>query len=128
MAIRVLAGVIWIMLGTLAFAYPPAELLVRFDFNKGRGASVTDATGLGFVAQLYGNARFIDNDPLAGSDGKALFGNAMQAKAAHKRFADNHSDFLTLWNVFVAYSEASAKGMYATTCLSFGFGSHYQTF
>jgi len=72
-----LVSLLLLAFSTQARAYMEDNLLLRYDFNKGRGAIVSDQTGLGYQANLQGDTIFIDNDPWAETTGMAKFGNAI---------------------------------------------------
>ncbi len=81
------------------------NLLIRYDFNKGRGSIISDQTGLGYDASLQGNATFIDNDPWEETTGMAKFGNAIKFDGAGDYLnikSDFHNDRLNLDKVAIA--------------------------
>jgi len=87
-----IAGTILIAASTQALAYMEDNLLIRYDFNKGRGSITSDQTGLGYDANLQGNATFIDNDPWEETTGMAKFGNAIKF--------DGVGDYLNIKSAF----------------------------
>ncbi|TDJ45795.1 MAG: hypothetical protein E2O50_00965, partial [Gammaproteobacteria bacterium] len=99
------AGAILIASSTQALAYMEDNLLVRYDFNKGRGSIVSDQTGLGYDASLQGNATFIDNDPWEETTGMAKFGNSIKLDGVGDYLnieSDFHNDRLNLAKVAIA--------------------------
>ena len=87
-----IASTLLVATGEHAHAYMEDNLLIRYDFNKGRGTVIGDQTGLGYDAQLHGHAFFIDNDPWSTTTGMANFGNAIAL--------DGAGDYLTIESDF----------------------------
>jgi hypothetical protein len=100
-----IAGTILIAASTQALAYMEDNLLIRYDFNKGRGSVISDQTGLGYDANLQGNATFIDNDPWEETTGMAKFGNSIKFDGVGDYLnieSDFHNDQLNLDKVAIA--------------------------
>jgi hypothetical protein len=123
--LQVFLCAILLAIGGQARAYMEDNLLVRYDFNKGRGTVVSDQTGLGYQATLHGNAAFIDNDPWQESTGMARFGNAIKLDGTGDYLlidSDFHNARLNFDSVAIAAwirpTEAGAGKQYIVSKLS----------
>jgi len=103
--LQLIAAVLVLATNGQALAYMEENLVMRYDFNKGRGTTISDQTGLGYAAHLRGNAAFIDNDPWANTIGGAKFGNAitLDGSGDYLRIESSfHNDRLNLSTLAIA--------------------------